>query len=31
MAWYWSISDIFVLSQIGLTLIVGAMRSRRGN
>jgi len=24
MAWYWSISDSFVLCQIGLTLIVGA-------
>ncbi len=24
MAWYWSISDVFVLCQIGLTLIFGA-------
>jgi len=24
MSWYWSISDIFVLGQMGLTLIVGA-------
>jgi ATP-binding cassette subfamily B protein len=30
MAWYWSISDVFVLCQIGLTLIYGAHRVTQG-
>ncbi len=30
MAWYWSIGDIFVLGQIGLTLIVGAHEVTEG-
>ena len=30
MAWYWSISDIFVIGQIGLTLIYGAYEITRG-
>jgi ATP-binding cassette, subfamily B, bacterial len=31
MSWYWSISDLVVLSQIGLTLVVGAKAVAAGN